>query len=138
MGNSSQDLDFQRHMSWSFCIQWVQLRWKVIVRFVDISGIDDTLCLNFLFISSVSYIFLLIFSTSIFRWNIMVYHRLSVANMSHVNSTLPRLIFFILYQSIRNVGLSVYTFWWFFTFVIIELWDSIPWKIVCCKKNSMH
>jgi hypothetical protein len=23
----SQDLDFLRHMSWSFCVQWVQLRW---------------------------------------------------------------------------------------------------------------
>ena len=28
----------------------VQLRWQVIVRFVDIGEIDDHLCLNFLFI----------------------------------------------------------------------------------------
>ena len=34
-------------MSWSFC---VQLRWEVIVHFVDIGGIDDHHCLNFLFI----------------------------------------------------------------------------------------
>ena len=34
-------------MSWSFC---VQLRWEVIVRFVDIGEIDDHHCLNFLFI----------------------------------------------------------------------------------------
>jgi len=45
---SSQDLDFQRHMLWSFCVQWVQLRSEVIVRFVDIGGIDDNHCL-FLF-----------------------------------------------------------------------------------------
>jgi hypothetical protein len=41
-----QNLDFQRHMSWSFCVQWVQLRWETIVRFVDIGGIDDHHCLN--------------------------------------------------------------------------------------------
>ena len=62
----SQDLDFQRHMSWSSCVQLVQLRsevrfvdiggiddhhcWEVIVRFVDIGGIDDHHCLSFLFI----------------------------------------------------------------------------------------
>jgi hypothetical protein len=33
-----------------FCVQWLQLRWEVIVRFVDISWIDDHHCLNFLFI----------------------------------------------------------------------------------------
>jgi hypothetical protein len=33
-----------------FCVQWLQLRWKVIVGFVDIGGIDDHHCLNFLFI----------------------------------------------------------------------------------------
>ena len=33
-------------MSWSFC---VQLKWEVIVRFVDIGEIDDHHCLNFLF-----------------------------------------------------------------------------------------
>ena len=46
----SQDLDFQRHMSWSFCVQLVQLRSEVIVCFVDIGGIDDYHCLSFLFI----------------------------------------------------------------------------------------
>jgi hypothetical protein len=30
-----------------FCVPWVQLRWKVIVHFVDICGIDDHHCLNF-------------------------------------------------------------------------------------------
>ena len=46
----TQNLDFQRHMSWSFfCVQWVRLRWKVIVRFVNIGEIDDDHhCLNFL------------------------------------------------------------------------------------------
>jgi hypothetical protein len=38
---SSQDLILQRHKSWSFCVQWVQLRWEVIIRFVDIGGIND-------------------------------------------------------------------------------------------------
>jgi len=36
-----------------YCVQWVQLRWEVIVRFVDNSGIDDHHCLNFLFIMMV-------------------------------------------------------------------------------------
>jgi hypothetical protein len=34
---SRQDLNFQRHMSWSFCV--CSLRWEVDVRFVDIGGI---------------------------------------------------------------------------------------------------
>jgi hypothetical protein len=38
---SSQDLILQRHKSWSLCVQWVQLRWEVIIRFVDIGGIND-------------------------------------------------------------------------------------------------
>ena len=37
----------QRYMSSSF---FVQLRWEVIVRFVDIGGMDDHHCLSFLFI----------------------------------------------------------------------------------------
>jgi hypothetical protein len=32
------------------CVQWVQLGWEVIVCFVDIGGIVDHHCLNFLFI----------------------------------------------------------------------------------------
>ena len=35
-----------------FCVQWVQLRWEVIVGFLDIGGIDDHHCLNFLFINN--------------------------------------------------------------------------------------
>ena len=35
----------------AFCVQWVQLRWEVIVHFVDIGGIDDHHCLNFLFLT---------------------------------------------------------------------------------------
>jgi hypothetical protein len=35
-----------------FCVQWLQLRWEVIVGFVDIGGIDDHHCLNFLFINN--------------------------------------------------------------------------------------
>ena len=31
------------------CVLCVQLRWEVIVHFVDICGIDDHHCLNFLF-----------------------------------------------------------------------------------------
>ena len=46
----NQDLDFKRLISWSFCVQWVQLRWEIIVRFIDIFRIDDHHCLNFLFI----------------------------------------------------------------------------------------
>jgi hypothetical protein len=48
---TSQDLDFQHHMSWFFCVQLVQLRWELVFSIVDI-GIDDvTSCLNFLFVS---------------------------------------------------------------------------------------
>ena len=32
------------------CVQWVQLRWEVIVHFIDIGGIDDHHCLKILFI----------------------------------------------------------------------------------------
>ena len=41
-----------------FCVQWVRLQWEVIVSFVDIGGIHDHHCLNFLFIM-VSYILIL-------------------------------------------------------------------------------
>jgi len=37
-----------------FCVQWVLIRWEVIVRFVENGGIDDHHCLNFLFITSLS------------------------------------------------------------------------------------
>jgi hypothetical protein len=41
------------YVLWSFfCVQWVQLRWEVIVCFVDIGGIDDHQCLNFPFITN--------------------------------------------------------------------------------------
>ena len=46
----SQDLDFKCHMSWSFFLCSLSSGWKVIVPFVDIGGIDDHHCLNFLFI----------------------------------------------------------------------------------------
>ena len=39
----NKDMDFQRHMSWSFIV------FMAIVRFVDIGGIVDYHCLNFLF-----------------------------------------------------------------------------------------
>ena len=45
----SQELDFQRHMSWYFCLQWVQLIWEVIFSFVSIGRIDAHRCLKFLF-----------------------------------------------------------------------------------------
>jgi hypothetical protein len=35
---------------WSVCAQCVRLRWELIVRFVNIGGIDDHHCLNCLFI----------------------------------------------------------------------------------------
>ena len=35
-----QDLDVQRHRSWSFFV-FSELRWEVLVRFVDIGGIVD-------------------------------------------------------------------------------------------------
>jgi hypothetical protein len=37
---------FVRHISSSFNVQWAQLRWEVIVRVVDIGGIDDNHRLN--------------------------------------------------------------------------------------------
>jgi hypothetical protein len=42
----NHNMGFQGHMMCSFCIQWVQLRWEVLVRFVDIGGIDDHHCLK--------------------------------------------------------------------------------------------
>ena len=33
--------NFQHHVARSFRVQWVQLRWNVIVRFVDIGGFND-------------------------------------------------------------------------------------------------
>jgi hypothetical protein len=42
------DLVFQRHNWWSF-FAFIGLRW-LIVHFVDIDGIVDHHCLNFLFI----------------------------------------------------------------------------------------
>jgi len=41
-----QVLDFQR--GGLLYVQWIQLRWEVIVRFVDVGGIYDQHCLNFL------------------------------------------------------------------------------------------
>jgi hypothetical protein len=41
-------MDFQRHMSWSFIV-FSELMGEAIVRFVDIGGIVDYHCLNFLF-----------------------------------------------------------------------------------------
>ena len=35
-----------------FYLQWVQSRWEVILRFVEVGGIDDQHCLNFLFITN--------------------------------------------------------------------------------------
>ena len=33
--------NFPHHVAWSFRVQRVQLRWNVIVRFLDIGGFDD-------------------------------------------------------------------------------------------------
>ena len=44
----NKDMDFQRHMSWSFIV-FSELMGEAIVRFVDIGGIVDYHCLNFLF-----------------------------------------------------------------------------------------
>jgi hypothetical protein len=63
----SEDLDFQRHMSWSLCAQWVQLRWEVIIGFADIGGIDDHHYLHFLFI------------TLVYFWCILYGQRLGVS-----------------------------------------------------------
>ena len=46
-----------------FCVQQVQLRREAVVRFVDISGIDDHHCLNFLFIN-ISFLMIKTTSTS--------------------------------------------------------------------------
>jgi len=37
------------YVSWSFFV-FSEWRWEVIIRFVDIGGIDDCRCLNFVFI----------------------------------------------------------------------------------------
>ena len=36
-----------------FCVQWVQLRWEVIVHFVDIGRIVNHHCFNFIFIINI-------------------------------------------------------------------------------------
>ena len=48
----SQDLNFQRHFVVYFFFMFNELKWEVIVRFVDIGGNVDHHCLNFLFIKS--------------------------------------------------------------------------------------
>lgn len=51
----SQNVDFQRHMEWSFLCS--ELRRDAIVRFPDIGGIIDQYCLNcFLFLRNVWYV----------------------------------------------------------------------------------
>ena len=52
----SHELDFLRHMSWSF-LMFNDLKWAVAVRFVDIGGIVDRHCLNFLFITRQPFFF---------------------------------------------------------------------------------
>lgn len=47
---SHDDKLSQHHMSWYYCIQWVQLRYEVIVRFVVFDGRDDHYCVSFLII----------------------------------------------------------------------------------------
>jgi hypothetical protein len=39
----SQDKTWISNVIWHglFCVLWVQLKWEMIVRFVDICGIDD-------------------------------------------------------------------------------------------------
>ena len=51
----SQDLDFQRRMAWSFLFVFSELRWEVIVCFVNISGMVAHHCLIFLFIMCILY-----------------------------------------------------------------------------------
>jgi hypothetical protein len=46
----SQYLDFQRHMSWSFFCSVSSDRMRCVSLCVDIGGIDNHHCLNFLFI----------------------------------------------------------------------------------------
>ena len=62
----------------NFCVQWVQIKWEMIVRFVDIGGIDDHHCLNFLLITTH---FSLI---SKVQWN----NRLQVDMLLHIILTL--------------------------------------------------
>jgi hypothetical protein len=44
-----QNLDFQHHMSPPLLLVFSELKWKVIAGFVDIGGIIDHHCFNFLF-----------------------------------------------------------------------------------------
>ena len=60
---SGQNLDFQCHGVFVFS----ELRWEVIVRFVDIGGIDDHHCLNCLIITlAYNFIFVGLWFTSHF------------------------------------------------------------------------
>ena len=39
-------------MSWVFFLWFSELKWEVIVHFVDIDGVVDHYCINFIFINS--------------------------------------------------------------------------------------
>ena len=70
----SQDLDSNVIWRGMIYVQWVQLKWEVIVRFVDIDGIDDHHCLNFLFIIEICW-------SIINLWTWKTYLALSIFNL---------------------------------------------------------
>ena len=69
----TQNVHFQQHISWSFCIQRAQLRWDMTVWFVDIRGINDNHCLNLLLMMHINIYFTNICSRrywSLYQWYI--------------------------------------------------------------------
>ena len=50
----TQNVHFQPHISWSFCIQRAQLRWEMTVRCVDIRGITASHFLSLLFMMHIN------------------------------------------------------------------------------------
>jgi hypothetical protein len=56
---TSEDLYFERQMPWSPFFGLTELRWEVIVHFVEIGGIvDHQSCLNVFFIIMIKALFL--------------------------------------------------------------------------------
>ena len=85
--------NFQYHVAWSFRVQWVQFRWNVIVRFVDIGGFDDA---------------------SLFRLSFRNYHPIKIHDTCIMckdnNITLLLLIDLLLLFNVTSVICQL--FWW--------------------------
>ena len=94
-----------------FCAQCVQIRWEVIVHFVDIGGIDDYHCLSFPFIcdrrndEEKSFI-LLDHMCLLTRWHVLIYQIacdvcLSIRHVLHTSDTIYKVTYYVCLCSIK-------------------------------------